>query len=204
MLKVKTGLRMGELLIVGFLVIGLAGPALAGNVWSWVTDDGTYAFTDDPKRIPARHRGEARTRPMGELTRYERYTEVSTDSDEPYAERLRARQTELRAEAGTAPLGAVIGAPPTQGAGVVYAIPATGGRGSAGSGASIMLPLRKGQTPSDPEPTTVESIRVRSRESLATRHFTVVKQGDRIVTVIKGERRQRSLEDAPFESELDL
>lgn len=203
MLKVKTGLRIEKLLIVGFLVAGLAGPALAGNVWSWVTDDGTYAFTDDPKRIPARHRDEARTRPMGELTQYERYTEVSSDTEKPYAERVRERQLGLREMAATAPLGAIVGATPTQAAGVVYAVPATGGRGRAGSGASIMVPLAKGRAEPDAEPTTIESIRVKPRDSLATRHWTVVKQGDRIVTVIKGERRQRSLV-VPSESEFDL
>ena len=80
MLKVKTGLLVGKLLLGAILVAGLAGPAFAGNVYSWVTDDGTYAFTDDSKRIPAKHRAEAKKRSMGKLTRYERFTKVSSES----------------------------------------------------------------------------------------------------------------------------
>jgi len=193
MLKVKTGLRIEKLLMVGFLVVGLAGPALAGNVWSWVTEEGTYAYTDDPKRIPARHRDEARMRSMGKLSQYERYTEISTGPDQPYVEQIRERQSELRQMTATAPNGGVVGATSPREAGVAFAVPATGGRGRAGSGASIMVPLAKDRTESDAEPTTIESIRVDPRDSQATRHWTVVKRGDEIVTVIKGERRQRPL-----------
>jgi len=202
MLKVKTVLRIEKLLMVGFLVVGLAGPALAGNVWSWVTEEGTYAYTDDPKRIPARHRDEARMRSMGKLSQYERYTEISTGSDQPYAEQLRERQSELRRMNETTPTSVVVGATPPREAGVAYAVPATGGRGRAGSGASIMVPLAKSRTESEAEPTTIESIRVQPRGSLATRHWTVVKRGDEIVTVIKGETRQRPLRPKS-ESEFD-
>jgi hypothetical protein len=61
------------------------------------------------------------------------------------------------------------------------------------------------QASSDFEPTTIESIRVKPdlMKSLASRHWTVVKKGDRIVTVIKGELRQRPL-DGPSESDFDL
>jgi hypothetical protein len=203
MLMVKTGSWVGKLLLVGFLVAGLAGPALAGNVWSWVTEDGTYAFTDDPKRIPARNRGDAEKRSMGKLTRYERYIEISSGVEKPYAERIRERRNELREREAVAPIGVIAGAAPTPGVGAVYGIPATGGRGRAGSGASIMVPLAGGQAAPDAEPTTIESIRVKPANSQATRHWTVVKQGDRITTVIKGELRQRPLRP-PSESDFDL
>ena len=42
----------------------------------------------------------------------------------------------------------------------------------------------------------------RTSQGQATRHFTIVKQGDRIVAVIKGENRDRSPEGMR-ESELD-
>jgi hypothetical protein len=51
--------------------------------------------------------------------------------------------------------------------------------------------------------TTIESIRVKPPQSLATRHWTVVKKGDQIVTVIKGELRQRPLK-SKSESDFDL
>lgn len=201
MLKVKTVLRFGKILLGSLLIAGLAGPAFAGNVWSWRTDDGSYAFTDDSKRIPAKHRAEARRRSMGKLTRYERYTEINADVDKPYTERLRERRETLREMSEGAHYGAVIGAVRPDAAGLAFAVPASGGRGRAGAGTSVILPID--QTSSDGPATTIESIRVKPRNSLASRHWTVVKKGDRIVTVIKGELRQRPL-DGPSESEFDL
>lgn len=198
MLKVKTGLRVGKFLLGALLVAGLAGSAFAGNVYSWVTDDGTYAFTDDSKRIPAKHRAEARKRPMGKLTRYERYTEVSSDTKAPYAERIRERRMELRKMAAAAPVGAVVGAMQSQATGLVYSIPVSGGR----RGASVQVPIG-GQASAASQPTTIESIRVKPPNSLATRHWTVVKKGDRLVTVIKGELNQRPLK-SKSESDFDL
>jgi len=198
MLKVKTGLRVGKFLLGFFLVAGLTGPAFAGNVYSWVTEDGTYAFTDDSKRIPAKHRAEARKRTMGKLTRYERFTEVTSDSKTPYAERIRARRLELREMARTAPRGAVIGATQSRAPGLVYSIPVSGGR----RGASIQVPIGD-LASADLEPTTIESIRVKPSDSLASRHWTVIKRGDRIVTVIKGELNQQPLDGTP-ESDFDL
>ena len=71
--KQNISTRIGRIVVGACLLIGLVGPAFAGNVYSWVTDDGTYAFTDDPKRIPAKHKAEAKARPMGDLKRYGRY-----------------------------------------------------------------------------------------------------------------------------------
>ena len=65
MQKVKTLLRFGEFLLGTILVVALAGPAFAGDVWSWRSEDGAYAFTDDSKRIPAKHRAEAQRRSLG-------------------------------------------------------------------------------------------------------------------------------------------
>ena len=92
MLKVKTVLRFGKVLLGSLLIAGLAGPAFAGDVWSWRTEDGAYAFTDDSKRIPAKHKAEAKRKSMGKLTRYGRYTEVSADVEKPYADRIRERR----------------------------------------------------------------------------------------------------------------
>ena len=203
MLKVKTALRSGKLLLGVLLVVSLAGPALADEVWSWRTEDGTFAFTDDPKRIPARYRGDARSRPLGELSRYERFTRVSPESEKAYADRVRARLSELRGAIAAAPNGAVAGAAVTSTPDVFYGLPASGGRGRGGAGASYIVPLASDRNGSDDEPTTIESIRVKPRDSLASRHWTVVKKGDKIVTVIKGEKRQRPL-DGPSESDFDL
>jgi hypothetical protein len=201
MLIVKTGLRVGEFLLGVLLVAGLAGPAFAGNVYSWVTEDGTYAFTDDSKRIPAKHRAEAKKRSLGKLTRYERFTKVSSQSTKSHAEQIRARRMELRQMAATAPMGAVAGAVGSQDTGLVYSIPVSGGSGSNTS-ASVQVPIGN-QASADSRPTTIESIRVKPVHSLATRHWTVIKKGDRLVTVIKDELHQRPLK-SKSESDFDL
>jgi len=203
MLKVKTGLRFGGLLLGAFLFVSLVGPAFAGNVYSWVTEDGTHSFTDDPKRIPAKHRAEAKRRPMGKLARYERFTEVSSPASEPYADRLRTRLDQLRGWPTGAPEGVVVGAMASQAAGIGYTIPVAGGAGRAGrSGASLWVEVDE-TAEADSEPTVIESKRMKPSDSLATRHWTFVKKGDQIVTVIKGERRQRPLK-ALSESDFDL
>lgn len=209
MLKINSVCGFGRLLLASFLVAGLAGPAFAGNVYSWVTEDGTYAFTDDSKRIPAKHRSEAKRRPMGKLTRYERFTEVSSKQDKPYAERIRERRDQLRDVTATAPQGAIAGgmAASTQ-SGLGYTIPAGGGGRSTGprSTASLWVPL-EGETAmdrvADDGPTVIESKRMRERGSLTTRHWTFITKGDKVVTVVKGERRDRSLQDAIQESDFD-
>lgn len=201
MLKVRTGLRFGKFLLGAFLVAGLAGPAFAGNVYSWVTEDGTYAFTDDSKRIPAKHKANATSRSMGKLTRYERYTAIPAERGKPYAERIRERQNELRGVTVAAPQGAVVGAIASQDPGIGVQIPVSGD-GATGRSTSLWVPVQ-GSTSVDSDPTTVESIRVKPSDSLATRHWTVIKKGDQVVTVIKGERRQRPLR-AVSESDFDL
>jgi hypothetical protein len=102
--------------------------------------------------------------------------------------------------AAAAPMGAVVGAMQSQTSGLVYSIPAAGGSGRRG--ASIQVSIGD-QGSAHLEPTTIESIRVKPRHSLASRHWTVVKKGDRIVTVIKGELNQRPLKSTP-ESDFDL
>ncbi len=205
MLKLKNLLRFGECLFGAILLVGLAGPASSGDVWSWRTEDGAYAFTEDSKRIPAKYRAEARRRSLGKLTRYERFTEVSNELDQPYADRIRERRSALRAISATAPLGAIVGVTATSFPEQILTVPVTGGGGRSGgrSSVSLAVPLTGGQTSSDAELTTIESIRVKPRESMATRHWTIVKKGGRIVTVIKGELNQGPLKSAS-ESSFDL
>jgi hypothetical protein len=208
MLKVKTAFRLGRLLVGTFLVVGLAGPAFAGNVYSWVTEDGTYAFTDDSKRIPAKHRSEAKRRPMGKLSRYERFTEVTAEQDKPYAERIRERRDQLREIATAAPQGAIVGGT-TSSQGIGYTLPVGGGSRGARSTASVWLPLDSATTAMDrvaadeDGPTVIESKRMRTPGSPSTRHWTFITKGDKVVSVIKGERRDRNLDESVQESSFD-
>ena len=96
---------------------------------------------------------------------------------------------------------ALAGATPARGDVLRVGLVGCGGRGG-GRGASIQVPIGD-QASADLQPTTIESIRVKPRHSLASRHWTVVKKGDRIVTVIKGELNQQPLRSTP-ESDFDL
>ena len=200
MLNFKTVFSTGKVLVGALLIVGLAGPASAGNVWSWRTEDGSFAFTDDSKRIPAKHRGEAKRKSMGKLTRYERFTEVSAEVDRPYSDRIHERRSALRARTGAAPMSAVAVAPRSDETGLAFSVSGSGGR--YGDGTRVLVPFGGNQTSSDDVPTTIENIRVKPRHSLATRHLTVVKKGDRIVSVIKNELNQRGVNGTP-ESDFD-
>ncbi|MBY0398773.1 DUF4124 domain-containing protein [Myxococcota bacterium] len=192
--------RIGRVLIGTCLLIGLAGPAFAGNVYSWITEDGTYAFTDDPKRIPAKHKDEAQARPMGDLKRYGRYTVDRTDKS--YTDRLRQRQVDLREQAVAMPQVVVSGQGGGQGAGLTYNMPFNVGRSGGGQrGAGLQLPLVGAGGAAGDEPITVESVRVKPVDGEASRHMTIVKQGDRVISVFKGENRDRTSEPTS-ESEL--
>ncbi|MCA9501774.1 MAG: DUF4124 domain-containing protein [Spirochaetaceae bacterium] len=213
----KTALRSGRILLGAALLVALAAPAMAGNVYSWVTEDGTYAFTDDPKRIPARHREEATKRSVGALSRYERYTEISSKQEKSWSDRILERQAELREMNAAGPQVIVAGAASPTGTGFGYTIPVSGGGSSGGrSAASIRVPLdgstiggvvggaSVGDTAMagyDDEPTVIESKRMRDPKSLTTRHWTFISKGGKVQTVIKGERRQRKLETLPDEDD---
>lgn len=43
----------------------------------WTTDEGTLAFTDDPKRIPARYAEQARAFELQPLDDYARFTPLA-------------------------------------------------------------------------------------------------------------------------------
>ena len=202
MLKLKNATRIGRFLLGAILFAGVAGPAVAGNVYSWVTEDGTYAFTDDPKRIPAKHRDGATARPMGDLKRYERYTVDRTGKS--YTDRLWQRQTDLRDRSATEAPAVSAGPATGVGSGLNFALPTTGGGSPGGHrGAQMQLPLGGLAAAGSNEPITVESVRMQPTAGQATRHWTIVKQGDRVLSVIKGENRDRSPE-GQSESDYDF
>lgn len=206
MLNSKIAKGFGRVFVGGLLFVAMAGPAMAGTVYSWVTKDGTYAFTDDPKRIPAMHKDDAQARPMGDLKRYGRYTVDRTDKT--YTDRLRQRQSDLREQAALqTPM--VAAAPVAGGAGVNYSLPVGG---TSMPGARRYAPMQMGvgalaagggAMANGGEPFSIESIRMQPAMGQATRHVTVIKQGDQIVGVVKGENRDRSPEGVS-ESDLGL
>ena len=180
-----------------FVCLALTGAASAGTVYSWQTDDGTRAYTDDRKRIPARYRAAAEARSMGQLSSYQRFTESTLRSSEDYSRRLHARLDHLRDGGAVAVRTPVRGGGST---GATFLVRTSGNRD--GTTTQVGVPI---QGPGS-GPITVDNVRVRldsvagDNGSIATRHITVTRQGGRVISVSRPERNQRGL-DFPSESD---
>jgi hypothetical protein len=177
--------------VAAFVCLAMAGTASAGTVYSWQTEDGTYAYTDDRKRIPARYRNAAKSRSMGQLSSYKRFTESSLKGSSDYGKRLNARLTHLRDGGAVAMMAPGRGGAPT---GASFLVRTSGNRN--GSTTQVGIPLDGSVS----APITVDNMRVRADSvagpngSIATRHITVTRQGDRVISVSRAERNQRGLD----------
>ena len=70
----KFGRNTARAALALILGLGVASTATAGEVYSWTTDAGVRAFTNDQKRIPSRYKTAAKKQTVGSLKAYERYT----------------------------------------------------------------------------------------------------------------------------------
>jgi hypothetical protein len=187
---------MGKLMLVFAILVGAMFAALlwlmpasasAGTIYSWRTEDGGYAFSDDPDVIPARYRDQAQTRASADLRDYERYTESVSGSGDRYAEELAARLERHRAtNAAPATTG------PSQA--TTASAPATGPRISLRTGSESAPAIDVAADPSA-GPLVVETVFTRPTGKMVTRKSLIVRQGDKIIAVV----RPRSVETNPFE-----
>lgn len=170
------------------LIAALAAPATAGTLYKWTAEDGSVAFTDDPKRVPERYRSQVETREASGLENYERFTPGDPIRQSEYQKRLEARLERLRRLNEPRPVAVPI--PP-------------------GVQPEIMIRTDERTALTIPNgaqgdaPVVVEEMRVRDPNSIATRHVTVVRQGDRVLSVIKPTNPAQSATppwEADFES----
>lgn len=158
------------------LLVALATPSLAGTLYKWTAEDGSTAFTDDPKRIPERYRSQAKTLNTGGLSTYERFTPSDGARQSEYQARLQERLERLRetnrVDRAVAPQG-------------VAKAPVTETIVRLNDGTAVPIPL----TASDEGPIVVEDIRVRRKGSNFTVHDTVVRQGDKVLLVVRPDQR---------------
>jgi hypothetical protein len=169
------------------LLAALATPAVAGTLFKWTAEDGSVAFTDDPKRVPERYRSQVKTIETGGLDTYERFTPSDSAQQSDQQKRLQERLERLRALNRPAPTIAVP-APGVQ----PYLIIKTDER------TALTIPNgAQGEAP-----VVVEEMRVRDPNSIATRHVTVVRQGDRVLSVVKPASPAQSV-DPPSEAEFE-
>jgi hypothetical protein len=159
--------------VVGsLLAVAMATSAAGETVYRWTAADGSVAFTDDAKRIPAQYREQAQRTRTGDLASYGRYTpsRAGAQPREAQLERLeRLRAINAGSEA-----------------------PAPRARAASGTQTIFQLDNRSSiAIPNDQlvgdEPVVVEQRRVRDRNNISTTHVTVVRQGDRILSVVRPE-----------------
>jgi hypothetical protein len=187
---------MGKLMLVFAMLVGamlaallwlMPTPASAGTIYSWRTEDGGYAFSDDPDVIPARYRDQTQTRASAKLRDYERYTESDSESGDRYAEDLAARLERQRA---TNAVPAATGPSRATTAGTS----ATGPRISLRTG-SESAPTIDVTPDSGAGPLVVETVFTRPAGKMVTRKSLIVRQGDKTIAVV----RPRSVETNPFQ-----
>ena len=58
-------------------------PAAASEIYSWRTEDGGYAYTDDAKAIPPRYRDRAQTQQTKGISSYKRLTSPPAGTMDP-------------------------------------------------------------------------------------------------------------------------
>jgi hypothetical protein len=203
-------------------VLLASAPAGAGTLYRWQTENGTLAFADDPKRIPERYRESAEQIQTEGLDGYGRYTPTDGAAQREQAEQLSERLDGLRAQSGVGeePAGLVVieeppAAHPLTGIALESTREGVGRRVVQTENGPRWRRTTRNQTvdqpvpvlgvspdPDSDEPVVVERLRARSRDSLVTRHITVVRQGDRVLSVIKPRSRESSV-DFPIEESFE-
>jgi hypothetical protein len=173
-------MRTRTLSLVGAgLLLAIAAPSSAGPVYSCRTEDGGYAFTDDPKAIPARYRDQATLRTSARLHEYKRYTPSDDRAVERYADRLGERLAHLRA----------LNAQPV--------VARTAAAANSTPAASLTMQSANGYQPSveissgyGEEPIVVDTLFTRPQGKMVTRHTQVVRQGDKVLSVMRPRLRE--------------
>ncbi len=160
-------------------------PASAGTVYSWRTDDGGYAFTDDRDAIPAHYRDGVRTRSSVRLRNYDRYTPQVAGTGAAYAADLLARLEHLRAFNAKEPQSRI--APGTAGVeGAAATI-----RLSTGGDAPTVDVRADGEGP----PIVIETLYTRPDGGAVTRRSVVVRRGDKTLAVVMPRSRETNVNE---------
>jgi hypothetical protein len=161
------------------LLTALATPALAGTLYKWTAEDGSVAFTDDAKRVPERYRSQVKTIQTGGLDSYQRFTPEDSAAVASQRADLAARLERLR-ERSAVPAVTPVAAPQRAPEGAV-----TETLVQLNDETAVRIPVNS----SDEEPIVVEEVRVLRHGSNFTIHDTVVRQGDKVLMVVRPDQR---------------
>lgn len=161
----------------GLLGAVAASSANAEAIYRWTADSGEIAFTDDLDRIPARYRKQALQEKERGLANYSRFTRSAASLDEHRAA-LAARLEHLRSfnGGGEANTGATRVAAASTGGALHETVIQLDDR------TTVRVPH---QATDEAGPIIVEEVRVKRDGSLFTQHNTIVRQGDKILMVVR-------------------
>ena len=173
--------RNSILVGAGALAASLIAAPIAADIIAYRTDDGVFAYTDDHDKVPARYAADAVTVRDTQLRTYPRLT-VEDPASREVASRLEKRLDYLRQlNAASAPERAVAANSAAQNA--VISIPTGPTLGKDGRG--IPAPSIE-VTANGGAPIVVEPILTKEGDRVRTRRATIVKQGDKILAIMKG------------------
>jgi len=176
--------------LVGTGALLAGGLASAEEIYTWRTQDGGYAFTDDAKAIPPRYRDRVEVRRAEGLEGYRRFTPKDDPATHRYEERLAARLEHLRALNAQPPAGSAATAPSPPREQITLRT----GRGDA-PGIDIT-------TPSNDEPIVVETILMRPKGKSVSQNVQVTRRGGKPIAVVKPRSREWNVSDIVDEEDL--
>jgi len=177
----------------------LAGSAAAETAYyTWRTEEGAYAFTDDARAIPEAYKKQAQRRTLRSLDSYGRLTPSDGRATADYAKRLDARLAELRERNERAAVAAAqTAAEPARENGPAIAL-------RTGGDHSPLLEVTPVGAGGSDEPVIVETLRAHPANRLVTRNNTVVRQGDRTLAIVRSRGREWNVnEDIHIEGDLE-
>lgn len=164
------------------LGLTLIASSVSAEMYSWQTEDGGVAYTDDRDQIPARYASQAKRVGQGSLEQYKRFTPNDDAAQSTYASRLSERLAHLRAMNSEAPV-AHAAASTVAHSGRTVSV-ATGNP----SAPEIQVPVADGAGP-----LVVERVTTKQAGDSLTRRVTVIRQGGKTVAVVKGNDVTRNL-----------
>jgi hypothetical protein len=165
----------------------LAVSASAGTLYRWTNADGVVSYADELKRVPEAYRASAEPVKTASLSSYKQFTPAPAAESKNYTARLGEHVERLRevneaaAPAPAAPQGGQ-----------------TLGQVRVNGKLSVALP---GEGADGMEPIVVEEHRVRSGG--VTTHIYVVRQGDRVLSVVRPHTNQSDAEWMSLEEVLE-
>jgi hypothetical protein len=198
----KRLVREGRWILGALAASGLATAGVASAedaLYRWETADGTVSFTDDAKRIPEKYRDGAETIDRSVITGYGRYTPTDAAAHEESARRLEERLEKLRAanaaEAKASETDESL-APASLASSAPVRRDIHRRRKFRDAQGNTYYRYYRDQTtienggslpvdPNDPNPVVTEKRRVRVPGQPITQSVTVVRQGDRVLSVQK-------------------